>query len=169
MTMQDVSSFGRQQASVPAFWHDYEAFPFATLRRDMDKFFDNLFRKPAFGYGGYTPFASVTATWPIVEVKDLDTKVVVAAEIPGVAAKDVELLFDHGILTIRGEKKGEKNESGYSELFYGRFERQIPLSYSVDVEHCVAEFHDGLLTIELPKLAEVENKKKIPITVETRH
>ena len=169
MTMQDISSFGRQQASVPAFWHDFESFPFAGLRRDMDRFFDTFFRKPALGYGANVPFTGVMANWPIVEVKDFDTKVVVAAEIPGVAAKDVEILFDRGILTIRGEKKGEKNESGYSELFYGRFERQIPLSYSVDVEHCTAEFHDGLLTIELPKLAEVENKKKIPISVETRH
>jgi HSP20 family protein len=95
--------------------------------------------------------------------------VVVTAEVPGLAEKDVELFFDKGMLTIRGEKKGEKDEFGYSELFYGRFERQIPLPYSVDLEHCVAEFRDGLLTVDLPKLAEVENKKKIPISGSTRH
>ena len=105
----------------------------------------------------------------MVEFNDLDSKVVVTAEVPGLTAKDVDLFFDNGMLTIRGEKKGQKDEFGYSEFFYGRFERQIPLPYSVDVEHCTAEFRDGLLTVELPKLAEVENKKKIPIKVETRH
>ena len=169
MTMHEISSFGRQQATTPAFWQDYEAFPFTSLRRDMDRFFENFVRKPVFGFGAYSPVSGVTATWPIVEVKDLETKLMVSAEIPGVAPKDVELLFDRGVLTIRGEKKGEKDEAGYSELFYGKFERQIPLPYSVDLEHCHAEFRDGLLTIELPKFAEVENKKKIPIKVETRH
>lgn len=168
MTMQDITSFGRQQTPTSALWHDYEAFPLATFGRDMDRFFDSFFRKPMYGYG-YAPFGGKIANWPVVEVKDLDKKVVVTAEVPGLAEKDVELFFDKGMLTIRGEKKGEKDEFGYSELFYGRFERQIPLPYSVDLEHCVAEFRDGLLTVDLPKLAEVENKKKIPISGSTRH
>jgi len=165
MTIQDITSFGRQQTPTPAFWHDYEAFPFASFRR----LFDNLLRKPAFDLVGYSPFAGFSANWPVVEVKDLDNKVVITAEVPGLTAKDVELFFDKGMLIIRGEKKGEKDELGYSELFYGKFERQIPLPYSIDMEHCSAEFREGLLTINLPKFAEVENKKKIPIKVETRH
>jgi HSP20 family protein len=169
MTMQDITSFGRQQTPAPAFWHDYEAFPFATFRRGFDRLFDNLFRKPAYDLSGYVPFSGVFANWPVVAVKDLDNKVLVTAEVPGLTPNDIELFFDNGLLMIRGEKKGEKDEFGYSELFYGKFERQIPLPYSVDLEHCVAEFCDGLLTITLPKFAEVENKKKIPIKVETRH
>lgn len=163
MTMQDLTSFGRQQTNLPAFWRDFEAFPFGAFRQEMDRLFENVFRTPAYGYSG--KFAS----WPIIEVKDFDTEVVVTAEVPGVTEKDVELFFDKSILTIRGEKKGEKQETGYSEVFYGRFERQIPLPYSVDAKHCTAEFRDGLLTVHLPKLAEDENKKKIPISVETRH
>jgi len=168
MTMHDITSFGRQQTPAPAFWHDYEALPFATFRRGFDRLFDNFFRKPGFDLAS-APFGGLFANWPVVEVRDLDSKVVVTAEVPGLAAKDVELFFDKGMLTIRGEKKGEKDEFGYSELFYGKFERQIPLPYSVDMEHCAAEFREGLLTINLPKFAEVENKKKIPIKVETRH
>ena len=169
MTMHDITSVGRQQTPVPAFWHDYESFPFVTFGREMDRWFDKLFRKPAYGFSRIAPYSGAFANWPIVEVKDFDAKVVVTAEVPGLTEKDVELFFDKGMLTIRGEKKGEKDEFGYSELFYGRFERQIPLPYSVDLEHCSAEFHDGMLTVQLPKLAEVENKKRIPIQAETRH
>ena len=72
----------------------------------------------------------------------------------------VELFVDSGMLTIRGEKKGEKEERGYSERFFGRFERQIPLPTSVDEQHCKAEFHDGLLTIHLPKSREAEERSE---------
>ena len=169
MTMHGITSVGRQQTSTPAFWRDYESFPFVTFGREMDRWFDKLLGKTAYGYSTLAPYRGAFANWPIVEVKDFEAKVLVTAEVPGLTDKDVELFLDKGALTIRGEKKGEKDEFGYSELFYGRFERQIPLPYSVDVEHCSAEFRNGLLTIELPKLPDVENKKKIPIQVETRH
>jgi HSP20 family protein len=64
----------------------------------------------------------------------------------------------------------DQEEKGYSELFYGRFERQIPLPAGVDEQHCRADFHDGLLTIHLPKSREAEEaRKKIPINTDTRH
>lgn len=165
MTKQDLTFFAPQQSTLPAPWRDFETVPFGSFRREMDRLFDSLFRMPAYDYG----YSGKLTNWPIIEVKDFDTEVIVTAEVPGLTAKDVELFFDKGILTFRGEKKGDKQESGYSEMFYGRFERQIPLPYSVDAQHCTAEFRDGLLTVHLPKLAEVENKKKIPISVETRH
>ena len=165
MTKHDLTFFGPQQNALTAPWREFETFPFGSFRREMDRLFDNLLRVPSydFGYGGKF------ANWPVIEFKDFDTEVIVTAEVPGLTEKDIELFFDKGILTFRGEKKGDKQESGYSEMFYGRFERQIPLPYSVDAQHCTAEFRDGLLTVHLPKLAEVENKKKIPISVETRH
>jgi HSP20 family protein len=168
MTMHGITSVRPPRASMPALWRDYESFPFVNFGREMEGLFEKLFRKPLFDYPNLAS-KGLVANWPMVEFNDLDSKVVVTAEVPGLTAKDVELFFDKGMLTIRGEKKGEKDEFGYSELFYGRFERQIPLPYSVDVEHCTAEFRHGLLTVELPKLADVENKKKIPIKVETRH
>jgi HSP20 family protein len=167
--MHDITSVGQQQTSMPAFWHDYESSPFVSFGREMDRWFDKLFRKPAYGFSKVAPYSGAFANWPIIEVKDFDDKAIVTAEVPGLSAQDVELFFDKGMLTIRGEKKREEDELGYSELFYGRFERQIPLPYSVDLEHSSAEFRDGLLTVQLPKLAEVENKKRIPIKVETRH
>jgi len=169
MTMHGITSVGQQQTATPAFWRDYETLPFTNFGREMDRWFDKLFHKPAYDYSNVAPYSRTLANWPIVEVNDSGEKVIVSAELAGLTDKDVELFFDKGMLTIRGEKKGEKDELGYSELFYGRFLRQIPLSYSIDLEHCSAEFRDGLLTVQLPKLAEVENKTRIPIQVETRH
>ncbi len=167
MTMVDFTPFGRQQIMTPNYQRDYEAAPFGSFRHEMGRLFDNLFQAPS--YNRYSGFTGLVTDWPKLEVKDVDNEVVVTAELPGIAEKDVELFFDKGMLTCRGEKKGDKDEFGYSERFYGKFERQIPLPYSIDLKHCVAKFADGLLTVHLPKIAEVENIKKIPIHVETRH
>lgn len=168
MTMHEVTSFGRQQTPSPAFWRD-ESFPFASFRREMGRMFDDLFRAPVYDrYGGYGYTGTVT-NWPVLQVKDIETEVVLTAEVPGLTEKDIELFFDKGMLTIRGVRKDEKEEIGYSELFYGKFERQIPVPYSIDLKNCVAEFHEGLLTVRLPKLPQVENEKKIPINAATRH
>lgn len=164
MTMVDFIPFSRQQSATPAYWRDYEALPFTNFRREMGRLFDGLFQAPS--YKGYT---GLVTDWPKIEVKDTDKEVIVTAEVPGLTEKDVELFFDKGMLIFRGEKKGEIDEFGYSECFYGKFERQIPLPYSIDQGHCAAEFADGLLTVHLPKIADVENKKKIAIHVETRH
>ena len=166
MAMRDLIPWGRQQSTAPALWRDNDFSPLASLRREMDRLFDDMFRSPALsGFGGF----GATTSWPTLDVKDNDREVIVTAEVPGMNEKDVELLLDNGMLTIRGEKKGEKDERGYSERWYGRFERQIPLPSSVDEEHCKAEFHDGLLTVTLPKVEGAESRKRIPINTETRH
>src|SRR5690242_7257119 len=122
MTFQDLASFGRQQTS-PAFWRDFEAFPFPVFRREMGRLFDDMFRVPVHDrFGGYG-YTGAFANWPVLQVKDINTEVIVTAELPGLTEKDFELFFDKGMLTLRGVKKGEKDEFGYSEFFYGRFER----------------------------------------------
>jgi HSP20 family protein len=167
MTMVDFIPFGRQQTATPAFWRDYETVPFAGFGREMGRLFDTLFQTPL--YNRHSSYPGWVGDWPKIEVKDLDNEVVVTAEVPGLTAKDIELYFDKGMLTFRGEKKGEKDEFGYSERFYGKFERLLPLPYSIDLKHSVANFADGLLTVHLPKVAEVEKEKRIPIEVQTRH
>ena len=157
----------RQQGLIPSFWRDNDLSPIGSFRREMDRLFDDFFRTPA--VGRFSEFAT-SANWPSIEVKDGDNELLITAEVPGMTDKDVELFVDKGMLTIRGEKKAEQEEKGYSERFYGRFERQIPLPASVDEQHCKADFHDGLLTIHLPKTREAaEARKKIPINADTRH
>lgn len=177
--MTELTPFTRQNVK-PAFWGDFDYAPFSTYKRDfgvspfssfkreVDRLFDDFFRTPAYGsyaYGdyGYAP------NWPTIDFKETEDEVLVTAEVPGMTQKDVELYFDKGMLVIRGYKKGDKEEFGYSERFYGKFERQIPLPYSVDEKRISAEFRDGLLTVHFPKLAEADNKKRIPISGSTHH
>ena len=172
MAMRDLIPWGRDQGTTPRLWRgsdwDREFSPLSSFRREMDRLFDDFFRTPALSRFG--DFGGMSANWPSIDVQDRDNEVVVTAEVPGMTDKDVELFVNNGMLTIRGEKKGERDERGYSERFYGRFERQIPLPASVDEEHCKADFRDGLLTIHLPKTREeMENRRKIPINAETRH
>ena len=164
MAMRDLIPWSRQQNTAPTMWRDNEWSPISNLRREMDRLFDDMFRSPAFGSFG-TGFTS----WPSLDVKDNDREVIVTAEVPGMNEKDIELLLDNGMLTIRGEKKGEKDERGYSERWYGRFERRIPLPASVDMDGSKADFRDGLLTVTLPKSAEADRGRRIPINAGTRH
>lgn len=167
MAMRDLIPWSRERSSMPSPWRE-EWSPISSLRREMDRLFEDFFRTPAFTrfgeFGG-----GLTTSWPSIDVQEKDNEVVVTAEVPGMSDKDVELFVDNGMLTIRGEKKGERQERGYSERFFGRFERHIPLPTSVDEEHCRADFRDGLLTIHLPKTMEAQDRKRIPINAETRH
>jgi HSP20 family protein len=167
MAMRDLIPWGRESAT-PSLWRENEWSPMSSFRREVDRLFDDFFRAPTVGRFG--DFGRMTANWPRLDVDEKDNEVVVTAEVPGMTDKDVELFVDNGNLTIRGERKGEKEERGYSERFFGRFERQIPLPASVDEQNCKADFHDGLLTIHLPKTKEAaESRKKIPINADTRH
>jgi HSP20 family protein len=168
MSMRDLIPIGRQQGTAPGLWRESEFSPLTSFRREIDRLFNDLTTTPAFSRFG--ELGGLTADWPNLDVKEGDSEVTVTAEVPGMTDKDVELFLDKGMLTIRGEKKGEKEERGYSERFYGKFERQIPLPSGVDEQRCKADFRDGLLTIHLPKTKEAEeSKKKIPINAETRH
>lgn len=165
MAMRDLIPWGRQQQStVPSMMGERDWSPISSFRREVDRLFDDMFRSPVF-----SGFGSGTVNWPSIEVTDTDREVLVTAEVPGMTEKDVELLLDNGVLTIRGEKKGQRDESGYSERWYGRFERQIPLPVSVEEDKCKADFHDGVLTVHLPKSAEAEDRKRIPINAATQH
>ncbi|HVU29029.1 MAG TPA: Hsp20/alpha crystallin family protein, partial [Sphingomicrobium sp.] len=114
-------------------------------------------------------FGSGAAGWPSVEVDEDDKEVRVSVELPGLTEKDVDVLLDNGALTIRGVKKGEKTEGAYSERWYGRFERRIPMTSPVDEGRSRADFQNGVLTVTLPKLEGAESRKRIPINQETRH
>jgi HSP20 family protein len=167
MAMRDLIPWGREGSTTPSLWRDWDS-PVSSFRREMDRLFDDFFRAPTIGR--LSELGGMTASWPRLDVEEKDNEVVVTAEVPGMTDKDVELFVDNGNLTIRGERKSEKNERGYSERFFGHFERQIPLPTSVDERNCKADFHDGLLTIHLPKTKEAEeSRKKIPINADTRH
>jgi len=167
MNMRDLIPWGRQSSSAPVPYRSEDTNPLIGLRRDVDRLFEDLFRPAWSGLGVRDTFVS----WPNVEVSDSDREVRVTAEVPGLSDKDVELLVEDGVLTIRGEKKSEAEDKdrGYSERYYGRFERRIALPSEVDEDGAKAEFRDGVLTVTLPKSPDAERGRRIPINGDTRH
>jgi HSP20 family protein len=165
MTMRDLIPWGRQESRPLAPFPGEERSPLVSLRREMDRLFDDFFQAPlpAFGRG--------LSAWPSVEVAERDGEIRVTAEMPGMSEKDVELLLDNGTLTLRGERKqeSEDKERGWSERWYGRFERRIGLPSGVDEANARADFRDGVLTVTLPRSPEAERGRRIPINAATRH
>lgn len=165
MSMRDLIPWGRQNSTTPTAYRAEEFSPIFGLRREVDRLFDDLFRMPSLG-----PSRSAMS-WPLLQVSDDEQEIRVTAEVPGMSENDVELLVEDGMLTIRGEKKDETNDKdrGYSERWYGRFERRIALPSGVDEERAKATFRDGVLTVTLPKSADAERGRRIPINADTKH
>jgi len=106
-----------------------------------------------------------------IDVKEDDKAFHVTADLPGLTEKDVEVSFDDGLLTIRGEKRVEREEKKDTwhivERSSGSFARRLSLSAAVDTDKISAKFEKGVLTVMLPKLAESKNTaKKIEIRTE---
>jgi len=144
-----------------------EEEPFYTLRREMDRVFDDFF-----GNFGLTPFGgSFTEQYgafnPRVDITETDQEVKIAAELPGLDEKDIEVSLTGDRLTLSGEKKAEKEDKGENyyrmERSYGSFQRTIPLPIEVETDKVEATFKNGVLTVVLPKMATVQNRKKIAI------
>jgi HSP20 family protein len=135
----------------------------SRLKKDMDDLWSRFFGDvglPAFGSG---------MGGPAVDVKETKENIIVTAEIPGMNAKDVEVAISGDTLTIKGEKKQEKEEKDESyhliERRYGAFSRSIRLAAEVDTKNIKANYKDGILTVTLPK-TETAKEKQIKIKVE---
>ena len=165
MAVRDLIPWGRNRSSVPSSMQQSdEASPFLTLHREMNRLFDDVFNR--FDTGLPSAFGRMPGwsggSWPSLEVTASDHEVRVSAELPGMEEKDIELLVDEDVLTIRGEKKAETEdkERRFSERFYGRFERVVPLPFAVEDEKVEASFENGVLTVTLPKSAKAKEKAK---------
>jgi HSP20 family protein len=130
----------------------------------MERLFEDFSRD--FGWG--PPATAGTAMAPRVDVSETDTELKIEAELPGIDEKDLEVIFSDGRLTIKGEKKQEKEEKKKDyhtvERSYGSFARSIVLPFEADPNKVKATFAKGVLTVTVPKPPEVKAKeKKIPV------
>ena len=138
--------------------------PLSLLRHEMNSLFDNFFSGYEIG-----PFAGrFEAFSPNVDVKESDKELRVSAELPGMEEKDIEVSLNRDSLTIKGEKKEEKEDTGKDyyrmERAYGSFSRTIPLPTEVDQDKVKAEFKKGVLTVTIPKTAKaIKETRKISI------
>jgi len=104
---------------------------------------------------------------PSVDVTEDKKEVSVRAEIPGMSQKDIDLTWHDGVLTIRGEKKEEKEEKGKNRYFrecsYGSFSRDIDIGKNVIWEKANAKYKNGVLTITLPKTGDSQKAIEVHI------
>lgn len=138
-----------------------ERHPLAALRRQMDALFDGFFAD--FG----DPARGLQTFSPRVDVVENGKEVRITAELPGIEEKDVEVSCSSDAITIRGEKREEKEEKGDEryrlERSYGAFRRTVALPCEVDADKASAKFSKGVLTVALPKAAPAAKAKKIEI------
>jgi HSP20 family protein len=106
---------------------------------------------------------------PLADIVERDKEYLIKVDLPEVRKEDVKVLFDDGVLTIKGERKVEKEEKGdkvhRTERFFGMFERSFVLPDDVDVKTIRAESKEGVLTIHLPRVA-VEKARPLAITIQ---
>ena len=120
------------------------------MLRELDRLFEN-------GVGRLPGEEAMKLTeWtPSVDISEDDKEFVLKAELPEVKKDDVKVTVDDGTLTIRGERKAEKEEKGKKfhriERSYGSFERSFTLPQSTDAGKISSDFKDGVLTVHLPK------------------
>jgi HSP20 family protein len=141
--------------------------PLSTFQQRMNDLFDDFFR--GFPLAGALD-ERMGAFYPSIDVKEGDKEIVVKAELPGLEEKDIEILLADDALTIKGEKKEEKEDKGknyyHMERTYGSFHRVIPLPTEVESEKVEATFKNGVLSVVLPKTAKTKAAGK-KITVKT--
>lgn len=159
MNVRDLVPWGRSDRDLSLSAGNEPSNPVLTLHREMNRMFDDVLR------GFDTPFGAMSrVAGPSLDIEETETEYRITAELAGLGKDDVEILFDDGVLSIRGEKQGEKREGrAVSERWFGRFERRVSLP-DADEGAAKADFRDGLLTISLPKSQRAREKvHRIPI------
>lgn len=101
-----------------------------------------------------------SAAWPDIELSETPDALKLVAELPGLEERDVEVTWDDGLLTLRGQKSIEKDGRLYSERWEGAFERTIPVGEDIDPEKVKASFKNGVLTVLMPKKPDAQRKVK---------
>ncbi|MGC8605156.1 MAG: Hsp20/alpha crystallin family protein [Desulfomonilaceae bacterium] len=153
---------------IPWRWKEGPDVPDNALtefRREVDDLFNQFFGSPGWLPGTYFNKAFT----PVFDVSETDEDLFVKAELPGVDPKDIEVDLAGSTLTVKGEKKEEREEKGQNmhriERSFGRFSRSITLPCEVKEDAVEANFKNGVLNLKLPK-AEASKKRSIKIDVQ---
>jgi HSP20 family protein len=132
-----------------------------SIQDEMNRLFDDFF--------GRVPAKDVDGRWiPSVDISENENSLYVDVEIPGMKKEDIKVSLEHNVLSLKGEKKQEKEfkEENYHrwERRYGSFARSFELPVPVQADKIKASYKSGVLHVELPKAEEVK-PKEIPIEV----
>jgi len=141
-------------------WEQSRALP--SLQDQVNRLFEDNFSRDRSGHADM-------ATWaPVVDIYETENELVVKADLPGLQDKDIDVRVENNMLTIRGERKFEKdvNEDNYLrvERVYGSFMRSFTLPNTVSSESIRAEYRNGVLILHMAKREE-SKPKQIKISV----
>lgn len=144
----------RQERAVEA-WSPFRDLGFGGLGRVFDELMAGR------------PFAAAGGRWsPALDVSENEKSWILTVELPGARREDVSVEVHEDLLTIRGEKRCEREEKEekrhYVERCYGSFTRSLRLPANVDPDGIRASFRDGVLTVEVPK-TETQKPRTIDI------
>jgi len=135
--------------------------PFRELE-DMSDRLNRMFGRPVARPESGKEAITVADWIPAVDISDTDGEYLIKAELPEVKKEDVKVTVQHGVLTIHGERKHEKEEKGKRyhrvERSYGSFTRSFTLPDEVDETKVRAEYKDGMLHLHLPKSEKAKPK-----------
>ena len=135
--------------------------PLAAMHNEIDRLFGNFFdedRWPALGNGH-----RMVVRWDVAETDDA---VKITADLPGLTEKEIDITLADGVLTIKGERKSEKETEEKDKHYhriersYGTFERAMSLPSDVDESKIAADFKNGVPELTLPKKPEAKKKAK---------
>ncbi len=136
--------------------------PFADAETALNRLISsNLARWPR----GLREASGGKLEWsPSADISETDQDYVIRAELPAVEKKDIQVTFEDGMITIRGERKQQeqdKNEKYHRiESFYGSFERTFALPQNINADSIRCDSKDGILTVHIPKTPTQESKPK---------
>ncbi|MCS6986191.1 MAG: Hsp20/alpha crystallin family protein [Sphingomonadaceae bacterium] len=149
--------------SLVPFWGSagLPADPFATMRREMERLFDEVTRGLPTGGGFLTPKVDVVETEEGLEIH---------AELPGIEANDVDLEIENGVLTLKAETSREREEKDDKRRYHlverarGTYLRRFQLPFVADEGKIEARFDKGVLTVKVPRAPEARpSARKIRI------
>ncbi len=132
----------------------HSSFRFPMVHEGLDRIFDGIFKDEN----------QESTHWsPRVDVVEFEDKFEFTSELPGMSKEDIKLEMQHNSVTISGEKsfEHEKTDKNYyiGERAYGKFRRSFQLPSHVDAKQINAEFNNGVLKIDIPKLEEAKPKQ----------
>ncbi len=140
-------------------WQPFQEL--TSLQRQMNRLFESFAGKAPLG-----PFEEEISSLefgPPVDIIEDEQKLTFKVEVPGIEEKDIKVEVENNVLTVRGERKLEKEvkEENFRrmERHYGAFARSFSLPPSVDAEKIEANYNNGVLAIQMPKRAEAKPKQ----------
>ena len=150
MNLTSLIPVGRERGTVSQ--------PFLSLQREIDRLFDDFTR----GFPTLSMMPPGGMLMPVTDVTETDKEIEISAELPGLEEKDVQINLSNNVLSIKGEKKAEKERKEKDfrmvERSYGAFERTIELPEGVNPDSIKATIAKGVLTVTVPKPAPAQAK-----------